>query len=42
MLANIGVDVALGSVPVVGDLLDVYWKANVRNVDPAAADLRRD
>jgi len=32
MLANIGVEAALGSVPVVGDLLDMAWKANLRNL----------
>jgi hypothetical protein len=33
MLFNITVDVAVGSVPVVGDLFDVFWKANRRNVE---------
>ncbi|WP_251329856.1 DUF4112 domain-containing protein [Haloplanus pelagicus] len=46
MLANIGVDVAGGSLPVVGDLFDAVWKANRRNFDLALADLaaegRRD
>ncbi len=32
MLGNIGLDLAVGVFPVVGDLLDVYFKANVRNV----------
>lgn len=32
MLANIGVDTALGSIPVIGDLFDVGFKSNVRNV----------
>lgn len=32
MGANLLVDWAIGSLPVVGDLFDVYWKANVRNV----------
>ena len=39
MLANVAIDVVGGAVPVVGDLFDVYWKANVRNVELAAADL---
>jgi len=39
MLGNIAIDVALGSVPVAGDFFDIYWKANVRNVELAAADL---
>jgi hypothetical protein len=33
MLANVGVEAALGAFPLVGDLLDVVWKANLRNVD---------
>jgi len=32
MLANIAVDTLLGSVPVVGDIFDVVWKANLKNV----------
>lgn len=39
MLANVGVDVVGGSIPVLGDLFDAVWKANVRNVDLALADL---
>jgi hypothetical protein len=45
MLANVAADAALGAVPLVGDVADVVWKANTRNVallesavaDPAAA-----
>lgn len=33
MLLNVGIEAAFGAVPVLGDLLDVAWKANVRNVD---------
>lgn len=33
MLLNIALDVAVGSVPVVGDVADVVWKANRRNVE---------
>lgn len=33
MLFNVAVDTVVGSVPVVGDLFDVFWKANRRNVD---------
>lgn len=32
MAANIAVDLALGSVPLFGDMFDVFWKSNVRNV----------
>jgi hypothetical protein len=45
MLANVVLDVAAGSVPVAGDVFDVAWRANTRNVallrqhlhDPAGA-----
>jgi len=39
MLAYVGVDVAAGSVPVVGDLFDAVWKANMRNVSLALDEL---
>ena len=32
MLANIGIDAVIGAVPVAGDLFDVAWKSNLRNV----------
>lgn len=32
MLWNLGVDTAIGAIPVVGDMLDVAWKANAKNV----------
>ena len=30
---NIGIDYAVGSLPVVGDFLDAWWKSNQRNLD---------
>ncbi len=33
MLMNLGVDVTVGSIPVLGDLFDVYWKSNRRNAN---------
>jgi hypothetical protein len=33
MATNIGIDYIVGIVPVAGDLFDVYWKANLRNVE---------
>jgi hypothetical protein len=33
MSANLAIDYVLGSVPVVGDAFDVYWKANIKNVE---------
>lgn len=32
MVGNLAVDVLVGSIPVVGDLFDVYYNANIRNV----------
>ncbi len=33
MLANIAIDTGVGSVPVLGDIFDVFFKANIRNTD---------
>jgi hypothetical protein len=33
MALNIGVDYTLGSLPVVGDLFDAWWKSNQMNVE---------
>jgi Domain of unknown function (DUF4112) len=33
MGVNIGIDYLLGSVPVVGDIFDVFWKSNQMNVE---------
>ena len=30
---NIGIDYAVGSLPVVGDLVDAWWKSNQKNVE---------
>jgi hypothetical protein len=32
MLANVAVDVVIGAIPLLGDLFDVAWRANTRNV----------
>lgn len=32
MLGNIAIDAAIGAIPLVGDLFDIGWKANTRNV----------
>src|SRR5262249_40104928 len=31
MLFNVGIDVLVGIVPVVGDVADVFWKSNTKN-----------
>lgn len=33
MLINIAVDTIAGSVPIVGDVFDVFWKSNRKNLD---------
>ncbi|HET9904819.1 MAG TPA: DUF4112 domain-containing protein [Xanthobacteraceae bacterium] len=33
MIANTGIDFAIGAIPIVGDLFDFGWKANRRNVE---------
>lgn len=33
MLWNVGVEVTVGAVPIVGDMFDVVWKANRKNVE---------
>jgi len=33
MLGNIGVDTLFGSVPILGDLFDVAYKSNIKNVE---------
>lgn len=32
MLANVGIDAALGSVPVAGDVFDLFFRSNSRNL----------
>jgi hypothetical protein len=33
MLLNIGIDTAVGAVPIFGDVFDFAWKANKKNVE---------
>lgn len=32
LLLNLGIDLVLGAVPLLGDIFDVVWKGNLRNV----------
>lgn len=32
MLGNVAVETLVGAIPVLGDLFDIVWKANVRNL----------
>ena len=31
MVANVGIEVVVGSIPIVGDMFDIAWRANRRN-----------
>ena len=31
MVVNLGIDVVIGSIPILGDMFDIAWKANRRN-----------
>lgn len=33
MLVNVALDFVVGSVPVLGDIFDIAFKANIRNID---------
>ena len=39
MIANVTLDFAIGSVPVIGTLFDATWKANRKNVELAVESL---
>ncbi|ELZ21828.1 DUF4112 domain-containing protein [Natrinema limicola] len=39
MLANVGVDAVIGSIPVLGVVFDAFWKANTWNLELALEDL---
>jgi hypothetical protein len=41
MLGNFGIDFVIGAVPVVGDIFDIGWKANRRNVRMLLRHLQR-
>lgn len=40
MIANVAIDTAIGTIPLLGDLFDVGWKANSRNVALAEGYIR--
>ena len=39
MVANVGIEVAVGSIPVLGDMFDIAWRANRRNYALLAGSL---
>ncbi|MBF6601539.1 MAG: DUF4112 domain-containing protein, partial [Sphingorhabdus sp.] len=32
MAANVGIDTALGAIPLAGDVFDFFWRSNSRNL----------
>jgi hypothetical protein len=41
MVANVAIDAAVGALPLAGDVLDVFWRANRRNLKIVRDHLRR-
>jgi hypothetical protein len=39
MVANVGIEVVVGSIPVLGDMFDIAWRANRRNYALLAGSL---
>jgi hypothetical protein len=39
MAGNMGLEWLVGMIPILGDAFDVYWKANIRNMDLLKAHL---
>ncbi len=33
MIFNVGLEAVVGTVPLVGDLFDAFYKSNIRNLD---------
>ncbi len=33
MLLNVAVDTLFGSIPILGNFFDIFWKSNVRNIE---------
>lgn len=42
MAGNMGLEWLVGMVPILGDIFDVYWKANIRNMDLLKQHLSRE
>ena len=42
MIINLAIDGIFGSLPIVGDLFDIVWKANLRNIAIVEAEILRD
>ena len=42
MLMNVGIEVGIGSIPILGDLFDIGWRANRRNYKLLMKAIERD
>lgn len=42
MALNTGVDLVVGSVPLIGDIFDIGWKSKIRNVDLLEGHLKQE
>lgn len=42
MMLNVGIDMVVGSIPLVGDLFDAAWKVNKRNLEIVKRHLREN
>lgn len=38
---NVALDLGLGAVPLLGDIFDLFWKSNLKNIALLEADLAR-
>lgn len=41
MAANSAIDIAIGIVPIIGTLFDIFYRSNVRNVETLKDEIRR-
>jgi hypothetical protein len=41
MVVNLGIDVVIGAIPILGDAFDIAWKANRRNYELMTRHLRQ-
>ena len=42
MVLNIGIDYLIGSIPFVGDIFDIFWKANIKNYQLVEESLKNE
>ncbi len=42
LIINLAIDAVIGSLPIVGDLFDIVWKANLRNIAIVEAEILKN